>query len=89
MAVCSNVNSAVLYDGGNENRLPNCRKRPKEAALKLRNVLCVHLQRKLFKRLKGCTILVHVFVPQAVKITERGWKGKRESFRLCVCVYSV
>lgn len=54
----------------------------------MRNVSCVYLQRKLFKRLKGCTIFVHVFVPQAVTITEGGRRleGGTESFRSSVCV---
>lgn len=54
-------------------------------------MLCIHQQRKLFQRLKGCTILVHVFVPQALRITEQGrrWEGKMESFHLSVCVSGV
>lgn len=58
---------------------------------KVRNVSCIYLQRELFKRLKGCAIFVHVFVPQAVRITEQGrrWEGKMESFHSSVCVSGV
>lgn len=78
----STVNSTVLYEGKNKNSVPNCRKKTKGSHTKVR---------KLFKRLKGCTILVHVFVPQAVRITEQGrrWEGKMESFCSTVCVSDV
>lgn len=87
----STVNSTVLYEGKNKNSVPNCRKKTKGSHTKVRNMLCIHLQRKLYKRLKGCTILVHMFVPQAVRITEQGrrWEGKMESFRSTVCVSGV
>lgn len=54
-------------------------------------MLCIHLQRKLSQRLKGCTILVHVFVPEALRIAEEGrrWEGRMESFHLSVCVSGV